>query len=483
MRSFRRIAVGTILLAIAAALQPSGFGQSNAPLTIRVTTREAIVEVIARDKHGNPVSDLTRSEFQVFELGKKPKKLPQRIVAVNLIDPSAEHLTDAPSEGFRVTTGGKCAVATTSHYEIVFSASQRAGYHNILITTGRPQVTLSYRRRYYVGEAAVNHKQEAYSPAKVETILQEAACYHASVPSSISLAAHLIQMGDADSTRYSLLIRADSLGFIDISDEAKRVQLDYGVCTFDSSGMPLKYMHTSMERVLSSEEFERAMVHGLPNLLDMPNTGAPAYARFIVRDRATGNLGSVDVVNPLAVADIATTHKHVKPPVGSIRAFGSVVPEADSFCGDVYELDATTSGLPDFWNMDPIGSIYTNALDVPDQNIVEETGIPGVTSRVAWFGVDYYGEFWISSPGEYKFTLTSDDGAQLFIDGQLLIDTDGVHPAHKRSGQITLAKGRHVMRIPYFQGPPTELALVLKVEPPGGKSQIFDLRDYRSGAK
>jgi PA14 domain len=49
-------------------------------------------------------------------------------------------------------------------------------------------------------------------------------------------------------------------------------------------------------------------------------------------------------------------------------------------------------------------------------------GIPGVTGRLEWFGIDYHGEFWIGQPGEYGFELTADDGANLYIDDALIID-------------------------------------------------------------
>jgi hypothetical protein len=315
---------------------------------------------------------------------------------------------------------------------------------------------------------------------KLNAILEEAACYHSAIPSSISLRAQLIETGNTDSARYSLVIRADSLGFIALSDQVRRVELDYGVCTFDSSGVPLKYLHTSVERILSSDEYQRAAVHGLPNLLDMPQSGAPAYARFIVRDRATGNIGNIDVINPLALAGEGTNHKRVKPPTGSIRAFGSVVPDLDAFCGDVYELPVSTGDIPDFWDMDPIGSVYVNSLDVPDQNITEKAGIPGVTNRVAWFGIDYHGEFWITTPGEYKFRLSADDGADLYIDDEPVIKVGGSHPMVTKTGKITLSAGKHVIHVPYFQGPPVELALILEIQPPGKKYEAFDLQNYTS---
>jgi hypothetical protein len=91
--------------------------------------------------------------------------------------------------------------------------------------------------------------------AAAHLALQEAACHHLPAPSSIGLDTQLVQSGNSDSLRYSLVVQADSLAFIALSDEARRVQLDYGICTFNAVGLPLNFMHTSVERVLEPIEY------------------------------------------------------------------------------------------------------------------------------------------------------------------------------------------------------------------------------------
>ena len=140
-----------------------------------------------------------------------------------------------------------------------------------------------------------------------------------------------------------------------------------------------------------------------------------------------------------------------------------------TFCGDVYELSSGASQLPDFWNLEPVGSIYTDTLNVVEQDIVNVEGIPGVTRNNTWFGVDYYGEFFIAKPGDYLFELQSDDGSRLEIDNQPVIDLDGVHQADVKSAHIHLAAGRHTIHVPYFQGPPTSLALMLASSRPANR--------------
>ena len=211
--------------------------------------------------------------------------------------------------------------------------------------------------------------------------------------------------------------------------------------------------------------------------------------RFVVRDRETGNLGSIDAVVTPPSGERAN-QTYTKPPNGS---FGSILPKPGSLCGDFYELEKGTLVLPDFWNLDAVGALYTYSLNVPDQhthslNVLDQPsisveGIPGVTNRVSWFGIDYYGEFWIRAPGEYSFELFSDDGAKLYIDDELVIDLDGEHSVLKGEGRITLGVGRHTIHVPYMEVGGPWLALGLRVKPPGEKSKVFDIRDFNPPAE
>lgn len=54
--------------------------------------------------------------------------------------------------------------------------------------------------------------------------------------------------------------------------------------------------------------------------------------------------------------------------------------------------------------------------------------------------------------GVYVFSLASDDGSRMSIDGQALIDNDGSHGLSVEKGEIALAAGWHAVEIVYFQG-------------------------------
>jgi hypothetical protein len=65
----------------------------------------------------------------------------------------------------------------------------------------------------------------------------------------------------------------------------------------------------------------------------------------------------------------------------------------------------------------------------------------------------------------------------------LVINLDGNHEAIDGDGHVTLSAGRHSIHVPYFQGPPVSVALILQVKAPGEeKFRIFNLRDFKAPA-
>lgn len=160
-----------------------------------------------------------------------------------------------------------------------------------------------------------------------------------------------------------------------------------------------------------------------------------------------------------------------------VAVFGTTVVIPSGLRGDIYYLPANTQTLARLSQLHPQGSIYTTSLDVPPQSFL--MGFPGITKRFEWFAIDYTGKFWIEKPGLYRFRLVSDDGAMLYIDGQLIVDNDGVHSTEVRLGSIRLAGGMHTIRVPYFQGPRETVALMLEVAGPGEQPRIFSTDEFK----
>lgn len=89
-------------------------------------------------------------------------------------------------------------------------------------------------------------------------------------------------------------------------------------------------------------------------------------------------------------------------------------------------------------------------------------------------------KFDVPTAGEYEFKIRSDDGALLYIDEELVVNNDGVHPPRNRDGEITLAAGEHTFAIAFFD---RKGGATLQVEwspTPGARLSDFLNDDLRS---
>lgn len=156
--------------------------------------------------------------------------------------------------------------------------------------------------------------------------------------------------------------------------------------------------------------------------------------------------------------------------------FGTSLRLPHALRGTIYYIPVESKELPDFDKLRPVGMVYATTLNVPQQQFT--AGFPGVTNRIEWFAIDYRGDFFIDKPGKYMFSLTSDDGSALYIDGKRIIDNNGTHQAVTVGGAAKLTHGLHQMRVTYFQGPRYEVALKLEVAGPKEKWRIFSMEEF-----
>ena len=68
------------------------------------------------------------------------------------------------------------------------------------------------------------------------------------------------------------------------------------------------------------------------------------------------------------------------------------------------------------------------------------------------FSAVWKGSLLVLREGTYAIEVTSDDGAWVYVDGRLVVDLGGIHPAIAKSGSIEVGRGVHPIRIRYFQG-------------------------------
>ena len=103
-------------------------------------------------------------------------------------------------------------------------------------------------------------------------------------------------------------------------------------------------------------------------------------------------------------------------------------------------FEGTWDLLPDVGGLVPVRSgrvfdIDLSSIDHRDEN----------------FGVQFAGFIEIKTQGEYTFFVASDDGSSLLVDGQLVVNNDGLHGIVEASGKVVLEPGKHRIGVAYFQ--------------------------------
>ncbi len=100
-------------------------------------------------------------------------------------------------------------------------------------------------------------------------------------------------------------------------------------------------------------------------------------------------------------------------------------------------------GVPDTTRLD--------SLQPVSSGVVESFSL-APRRRDSNIGFRYTGLLTVPRDGEFTFYTSSDDGTRLFIDGQQIVENDGIHPTTEVKGVTKLAAGDHAIQVDYFNG-------------------------------
>ncbi|MEM7610329.1 MAG: galactose oxidase-like domain-containing protein, partial [Pseudomonadota bacterium] len=95
--------------------------------------------------------------------------------------------------------------------------------------------------------------------------------------------------------------------------------------------------------------------------------------------------------------------------------------------------------LPDF---DALAPLETGSVDDFDLS---------VRNRDSQYAIRFTGTVTAAADADYTFYTSSDDGSQLLVNGNVVVDNDGLHGVVQQSGTINLEAGTHTLVVTFFQ--------------------------------
>jgi hypothetical protein len=202
--------------------------------------------------------------------------------------------------------------------------------------------------------------------------------------------------------------------------------------------------------------------------LSINPTGSPSGGPAITYNPAAGVRGTDTFTYQLRdasnqVSSTITVSIDVKP---VLQAFTCLAGNEPGFNARYYNLTSPTT-LPNFSALTPFsyGSVPSLVFSLGSGACVGS----GVADNV---GAVFEGWILAPSEGNYVMGLTSDAGSQLYLDGELIIDHNGIHVYSEKTNTVYLKAGYHSVRIPFFEAT-GNCGLQLKWAPPGTTTRVL----------
>lgn len=130
------------------------------------------------------------------------------------------------------------------------------------------------------------------------------------------------------------------------------------------------------------------------------------------------------------------------PATGFFRILETKAAETKGVTWKAYLLPESPVRLPDFSRLQPVATGASHEFSIDGLKLPREDAV----------AVVFEGYIDIATAGTYGFSLASDDGSKLYIDGKTVVDNDGDHGVITKAGNIELKPGKHAIRVEWFNG-------------------------------
>ena len=163
-----------------------------------------------------------------------------------------------------------------------------------------------------------------------------------------------------------------------------------------------------------------------------PTSESPVYKNPIQLDKTTTVKCQVYRSGQAISAAVDKTFTKVTP-----RPADATVELEPGLLYDHYH--GTWDMLPEFSELKPVATGIISSFDISQ------------SKRKEYFAFKFTGYIKIPEDGVYKFFVASDDGSQLTIGEDLVVDNDGLHGSEEVMGRIALGAGAHPITVGFFQ--------------------------------
>ena len=165
-----------------------------------------------------------------------------------------------------------------------------------------------------------------------------------------------------------------------------------------------------------------------------PTPQSPMY-KGAIHLKKTALLQMLATESKKAPSAVVTTRVGVDKLQPAQRLVGKPVPGLEVQC-----FQGSVRSANDLIRLKPYRSLVARRVAV----------LP-LCQNLAQFGEIFQGFIRIPKDGLYRFSLRSNDGSRLFVDGTEWINNDGPHTAQEKTGAIPLQAGLHRIEVRYFQ--------------------------------
>jgi alpha-L-rhamnosidase len=263
-----------------------------------------------------------------------------------------------------------------------------------------------------------------------------------SIPSNTSATVYVPTLNKEDVMEGNKLAsNSDNVSFTGWEGNCAVFNIESGDYSFSSDGVKMKFTKQYVSNAVITPKNTIAFI-GDKIMAAISCENKDAVIRYTL-DGSEPNTSSSLYSKPLEILTTTIIRAQAfidgyNPSIKTRVTYNFVDPNKNGILWNYYEGDFNK--LPNFDDLESTasGKIFQFSL--------EKIDFPSEQ-----FAAQFKSYIEIDKDGEYEFYLTSNDGSKLYIDYKLVIDNDGAHGPKQISSSIYLAKGRHPIRVDYFQ--------------------------------